>query len=104
MSMRILVTGASGWIGSALVPELVGAGHQVLGLARSDVSAKAVADLGADVLRGNLHDTDALRTGARETDGVIHLAYEHALGQASGAQSDATAITTFLDALATTGK
>ena len=62
--MRIFVTGASGWIGSALVPELIGVGHQVLGLARSDASAKAVADMGADVLRGDLDDADILRAGA----------------------------------------
>jgi uncharacterized protein YbjT (DUF2867 family) len=58
--MRIFVTGASGWIGSALVPELIGAGHQVLGLARSDASAKAVADMGADVLRGDINETGTL--------------------------------------------
>ena len=73
--MRIFVTGASGWIGSAVVPELISAGHQVLGLARSDASAKAVADMGAEVLRGDLNDTDALRAGALDSDGVIHLAF-----------------------------
>jgi len=62
--MRIFVTGASGWIGSAVVPELIGAGHQVLGLARSDASAKTVGDMGADVLRGDLNDTAVLRAGA----------------------------------------
>jgi nucleoside-diphosphate-sugar epimerase len=61
--MRIFVTGASGWIGSAVVPELISAGHQVLGLARSDASAKAVDDMGAEVLRGDLNDTDVLRAG-----------------------------------------
>src|ERR1700677_2026907 len=73
-SMRIFVTGASGWIGSAVVPELTGAGHQVLGLARSDASAKEVAGMGAEVLRGDLNDIDVLRAGARDSDGVIHLA------------------------------
>jgi uncharacterized protein YbjT (DUF2867 family) len=69
--MRIFVTGASGWIGSALVPELISAGHQVLGLARSDASAKAVADTGAQVLRGDLTDTGILRAGALGSDGLI---------------------------------
>ena len=73
--MRIFVTGASGWIGSAVVPELLGAGHQVLGLARSDASAEAVADMGAEVLRGDLTDTDVLRAGALDSDGVMHLAF-----------------------------
>ena len=73
--MRIFVTGGSGWIGSALVPDLVGAGHHVLGLARSDAAAQAVADMGAEVLRGDLNDIDALRAGARHSDGLIHLAF-----------------------------
>jgi nucleoside-diphosphate-sugar epimerase len=97
--MRIFVTGASGWIGSALVPELIGAGHQVLGLARSDASAKAVADLGAEVLRGDMNDPAVLRAGALDSDGVIHLAFEHSVGQVAGAQSDAKAIETFIGSL-----
>ena len=75
--MRAFVTGASGWIGSATVDELLAAGHDVLGLARSDVSAAALAAKGAAVLRGDLDDLDALRKGATDSDGVVHLANKH---------------------------
>jgi len=75
--MRVFVTGASGWIGSATVDELLSAGHSVLGLARSDASAAALEERGATVLRGDLDDLDALRKGATDAEGVVHLANKH---------------------------
>jgi len=76
-TMRVFVTGASGWIGSATVDELLSAGHSVLGLARSDASAAALEERGASVLRGDLDDLDAIRKGAADADGVVHLANKH---------------------------
>ena len=102
--MRIFVTGASGWIGSAVVPELISAGHQVLGLARSDASAKAVADMGAEVLRGDLTDTDVLRAGTLDSDGVIHLAFVVPSVSEAATRTDAKAIETFATGLAGSGK
>lgn len=75
--MRIFVTGATGFIGSALVPELIQAGHQVLGLTRSETGAEALRKIGAEVLHGNIENLDSLREGAAKADGVIHLAFNH---------------------------
>ncbi len=80
--MRVFVTGASGWIGSALVPELLSNGHQVLGLARSDASAEALTAAGAEVLRGSLSTTSIpCAPAARDSDGTVHLAYIHDFSQ-----------------------
>src|SRR5712664_3632701 len=102
--MRVFVNGASGWIGSAVVPELIGAGHQVTGLARSDSSAAALTAAGAEVHRGTLDDLDSLRSAAAASDGVIHLAFKHDIAFSGGfqgaADADRRAVETFGETLA----
>jgi nucleoside-diphosphate-sugar epimerase len=102
--MRVFMTGASGWIGSAVVPELTAANHEVVGLARSDASAAALTASGTEVLRGSLDDLDGLRDAAAASDGVIHLAFKHDLafsGDFEGAaDADRRTVETIGEALA----
>jgi nucleoside-diphosphate-sugar epimerase len=99
--MRVFITGAAGFIGTATTKELIANGHQVVGLARSDDNAKALKKLGAEVHRGSLEDLDSLRKGAKETDGTIHLAFIHDFAKfAENGQIDKRAIEAMGEALA----
>lgn len=106
--MRVFVTGASGWIGRGLVPELLAAGHSVTGLARSDAAAQALRSEGVDARSGSLDDLDTLRDAAASSDGVIHLAFKHDIafaGDYAGAtDADRAAIEAFGEALVGTEK
>ena len=105
VSMRVFVTGASGGIGSSVVAELLGAGHEVLGLARSDASASIIAAAGASVLRGDLNNLDVLTAGAAQCDGVLHLAFGHDFTAYENAiAEEQQAVETFGAALRETGK
>jgi len=103
--MKVFVTGASGYIGSAIVKELLDAGHQVIGLARSEASTTKIRDAGAEVLLGTLEDVDVLQQGASQADGVIHAAFIHDFTQyQKAAETDKAVINVIGETLAGTNK
>lgn len=103
--MRIFLTGATGFVGSAIIPQLLEAGHQVTGLARSDSAATALLDAGAEPLRGDLKDLQSLRMGAQAADAVIHAAFDHDFAKlAESCEMDRQAIEAMGDALVGSNK
>ncbi|KAJ5664175.1 hypothetical protein N7507_004906 [Penicillium longicatenatum] len=103
--MHVFVTGATGFIGQAVVQELLDAGHTVTGLARSEASAKALQDKGVNVVRGSLEDIDCLKSTASKSDGVIHLAFNHDFTKfAENALAERTAVLAIADGLAGSNK
>ncbi len=103
--MRVFVTGASGFVGSAVVKELMAAGHQVLGMVRSDEGAAKVAATGAEVHRGDIYDLDSIKAGAAACDAVIHTAFNHDFSKfKDNCETDRQVIGAFAEVLAGTGK
>jgi nucleoside-diphosphate-sugar epimerase len=106
--MRVFVTGGSGFVGSAVIPELLSSGHQVVALARSEATASTLAEAGAEVRRGDLTDLDSLRVGAEDAEGVVHLAYIHDFSSVesftASAQADARAVQAIGEVLAGSGR